>query len=149
MGSHQVPNARLKCLRVRGYVHRIDGRDQHAGIGHGRGKSAVAPDDAYNLTANLLGEFQGCDQVGADLFLEIAAADGKDEDCVVRAELADAKPALENPGPAFVVRASGQVGDVGGGSVRFDAGNLTEIVDRVRGVGGATANAEDEETALT
>src|ERR1700683_2224513 len=143
MRYHQVPDNCLKCLRVGGYVRRIHGRDEDAGIGHGRGESAVPPDDADDFAANLFGELQGRDEVRADLFFKSAAADGENKDGVAGAKLTDAKPVLEDAGPAFVVRAGSQFGDVVGGGVGLDAGDFAEIVDGVRSVGGAATDAED------
>ena len=148
MGYHQVPHDCLKCLRVGRHMQRIHGWDEHAGIGHSCGKSAVPPDDADDLTACVSGELKSRDEVRADLFFKIAAADGEDEDCVVGAEPTDTKPAFENRGPAFVVCTSGQLGDIISRRISFKTGNLPEVVDRVRGVGGAAADTEDEKAAV-
>ena len=49
--------------------------------------------------------------------------------------------------PALVVGARGQLRDVVGRRVGLDAGDLAEVVDRVRGMRRAAADAEDEEPA--
>ena len=49
--------------------------------------------------------------------------------------------------PALVVGARGQLGDVVGRRVALDAGDLAEIVDGVRAVAGAAADAEEEQPA--
>lgn len=129
-------------------MHRIHRGDEHAGIGDNCGESAISTDDADDLASNLSGELQGRHQVRADLFFEIAAPDGKDENCVAVVELADTKPTLEDSGPTLVVGASSQFGNVIGGGVGLDAGDFAEVVDDARGVRGAAADSEDEETAL-
>ena len=62
----------------------------------------------------------------------------------LRVEPAAAQPLDEHAGPAFVVGAGGEFGDVVGGRVALEAGDLAEIIHGVRGVGGAAADAEDE-----
>jgi len=148
MGNHEVPNDCLKRLRVGGYVSRIHRGDEDAGISHSCGESAVPPDDANDFTANLFGELQGRDEVRADLFFEIAAADGENKDGVAGTKLTDAKPVLKDADPPFVVRAGSQFGDVVGGSVSLNTGDLAEIVDGVRSIGGTATDAEDEEAAF-
>jgi hypothetical protein len=58
-----------------------------------------------------------------------------------------AQPLDEHGGPALVVGAGGELGDVVGGRVALEPGDFAEVVHGVRGVGRAAADAEDEEAA--
>ena len=60
-------------------------------------------------------------------------------------EAADRAAIDEDGGPALVVGPGRQLGDVVGRGVGLDAGDLAEVVDGVRGVGGAAADAQDEQ----
>jgi hypothetical protein len=51
-------------------------------------EAAVAADYTDDLCALLLRESQGLDQVGADIFLDVATADREDEDRVALAQTA-------------------------------------------------------------
>ena len=53
--------------------------------------------------------------------------------------------ARERRVPALVVDARGQLGDVVGRRVGLEAADLAEVVDRVAGVPGRAADAEDEQ----
>ena len=90
-------------------------------------------------------ELEGAHQVHRDVLLAVAAADREDEQRVARAEARDLEPLGEARVPALVVHARGQLGDVVGRRVGLEAADLAEVVDRVAGVAGRAADAEDEE----
>ena len=87
----------------------------------------------------------GADEIRADVFLQIAAADGKNQQAVLRVQPAAFKPLGKNRRPAFVVGARGQFGNVVGGRISLESADFAEIVDSVAGVGRAAADAEDEQ----
>src|ERR1700685_4521368 len=145
--DEQVPDDGLEGFGMRSDVGGIDGGDEDAGVGDGGGVASVAADDADDFCADGFGVLERGDEIGADVLFEIAAADGEDQEQVVGAEAAGAQPAVEDRGPAFIVGSGGEVRDVGGGGVGFDAGNFAEVVDGVGSVGGAAADAEDEEAS--
>src|SRR5207302_9643738 len=122
-------------------------RDHHARIRDLRRIAAVAADNAQDPGALLSRVLKGVHHRHADVPVEIAAADREDQDAVVRTDPAAREPALERIGPPRVVDAGGQLGDVVGGAVRLQAGDLPEIVDRVRGVRRASPDSEDEQPA--
>ena len=144
MRHEQVPDNRLKCLGVRRDGVWIDRRNDDAIIGHPGGIAAVAADDANDLGPHLPGIIERRYQVGADIFLGAAAANRKNTQHVARLEPADFEPLHKDGCPAFVVGARGQLGDVIGRRVGLDAGQLPKIIDGVRAVGGAAADAQEK-----
>ena len=142
-----MPDHGLEGFGVRRDVVGIDGRDDHAGVGLRGCVTAVFTYDADHARADLLGELDGGDETGGDVFLEVAAADGEDEERVFGVEAGAAEPLDEHAGPTVVVGAGGEFRDVVGRRVNFEAGDFTEIVDGMGGVGRAAADAEDEQTA--
>src|SRR5208282_2173072 len=107
--------------------------------------TAVASNDADNRGADLPGELNGADQVGADVFFEITTADGKNEQAVLCVQPAAFKPLGENRGPAFVVGAGSQFRNIIGGRISLESADFAEVVDSVAGVGRAAADTEDEQ----
>src|SRR6266550_362366 len=140
-----MPEDRLKRLRVRGDAVGIDRRDHNARIRDLCSETAVAADNAQDPGALSLRILKGVHNRHADVPVEIAAADREDQDAVVRPDPAAREPALERIGPPRVVDAGGQLGDVVGGAVRLQAGDLPEIVDGVRGVCRAPPDPEDKQ----
>src|SRR5579871_2253065 len=147
MSHQQVPEHGLEGLGMRSDVLGVDHGDQDGGVGGAAGMAAVAADDSGDMRALGLGVLDGADQVGADLLFEVAAADGENEQRIGGAQPADPQPGFEDAGPAFVIGAGGQFGDVVGGRVGLKAADFAEIVDSVGSVGGAAPDAENEQTA--
>ena len=73
----------------------------------------------------------------------------KHEHRVVGAEPRAFEPARQRGLPAVVVHARGQLADVVGRRVRLEAAELAEVVDRVAGMAGGSADAEHEETSAS
>ena len=118
----------------------------HARVGDLRGVAAIAADDADDAGADGLRLVQRGHEVRADVLLDVAAADRE-----------HAAPRRAPPGgwsaatrrrpmaqPSSLVRAVSS-DDVVGRRVGLDADDLPEVVDGVRGVGGAAADAQDEQ----
>jgi hypothetical protein len=143
-----MPHNGLKRFGMGGHVHRIHCGNEHTGVRDSGRESTVSSDNTYDFAADLPRQSQRRNKIGADLFFEVPAADGKHEDRVVCAELTDTEPVLENTGPAFVICARGQFGNVIGRGVSLNTGNFAEIVDGVRSIGGAATNAEDKKPAF-
>ena len=80
-------------------------------------------------------------------FSAAAAADREHQHGVARADPRALQPAGEAGLPAFVVGARGQLGNIVGGRVGFEAAQLAKVVDRVAGVPGRAADAQDEQTS--
>ena len=132
MGDQQVPDHGLEGFGVRRdrvRVHRRDDADRVADLGR---VAAVAADHAEDLRADRLGILQRAHEIGADVLLEIAAADREHEQRVLRLEPAHLEPLDEHRLPAFVVGARGEFRDVVGRRIGLDADDLAEVVDRVR-----------------
>ncbi len=148
MRNHEVPDDGLKGFGVWGDRIGGDGRHDDACVGDLSGVAAIAPDDADDLRALLLCESQRLDEVGADIFFDIAAAHREDKHRVAFAQMAAGEPARVACVPAIVVDACGQFADVVGGGVALDAGDLTEIVNSVAGMAGAPADSKKEHAAV-
>src|SRR5215813_10763777 len=103
MCDEQMPDHRLKGLRMRCHSIGIDGRHNHDGVADFRGVATVSADDTKHLRPNLLGVLQGTDEIWTDVLYEVAAADRKDEQRVNRLEPADLQPFSEHCFPAFVI----------------------------------------------
>src|SRR6266849_4402518 len=58
-------------------LRRVDRRDNDADIGDFRGVATIAPYDSQNFRADTLCVLQSNHQIRADIFFEVAAADGK------------------------------------------------------------------------
>ena len=142
-----MPEHGLEGLAVGSDVAGVDGGHDHAGVGHLGGVAAVLADEADDTGADLLCVLKGGDEVGGDVLLEVAAADGEDEEGVVLAQARAAEPFDEDACPALVVGAGGEFGDIVGGGVALDPTDLPEVIDGMGGIGGAAADPEDEEAA--
>lgn len=108
MRDEQMPDDGLKRFGVRGDHSGIDSRNDDARISDASGIAAVTADDADDRRPDALSEFEGIDEIGADVFFYIAAAHRKDEEGVGRFEAARFKPRFEDRGPAFVVGPRGE-----------------------------------------
>ena len=97
----------------------------------------AAPTSLANCTART--------RLGLMFLLQIAAADGENEDHVTAFEPAAFQPVHEHAFPALVVHARGEFRDVVSRGVSLEAGDLAEIVHRVRRVGGTSAHAQEKQ----
>jgi hypothetical protein len=147
VGDEEVPDQSLEGFGVGGDIGGVYGGDDDAGVGDLGGEAAVAADYAADGGAGFLGVFESADEIGADIFYGVAAADGENEDHVGFVEMRAAKPVGVAGVPAFVVNAGGELGNIVGGSVGFDLGDFAEVADSVRCVAGAAANTQKEKTA--
>ena len=147
MRHEQMPNNGLKRFGVRRDVLGIDDRHEDAGVRDFSGISAIAPDYADDFGTDLLGVLQRGYEVGADIFFEIPAANGEDQQRVFRVQPADFQPRFEDAGPAFVVGACGQFGNIVRRRISFDACDFSKIVDCVRRVAGTAADAKDKQAS--
>jgi hypothetical protein len=129
------------------------------GLGQGRDPARVdlgdeddhiavlgAHDPEYFCRARL-GQIDRVDDVGADLALGIAAADGVDQDRVLIPELTGVEPCGKDRVPSLVIGAGGEFGDVIDGAVDFDPAELAKVVDGVAAVARAP-DADQGEPAL-
>ena len=78
-----MPYDRLEGLGVRRHALRVDGGDDHRGIGDPRRVAAVPADDAENLCTDGLGVADRGDQIRADIALDVAAAHRQHEDRIL------------------------------------------------------------------
>src|SRR5438477_4074622 len=127
---------------MRCHVRWVYGRHQHARVRHTCGISTVAADYPDDPAPDFTSVVQSCDQVGADILILTSTANRQHENHILCTQAAGPKPGLEHCYPALVVCASRQFGDVIGGSVRFDVRQLAEVVDSVRRIRGASADAK-------
>ena len=77
-----MPDDGLKRLTVRCDVRRVHRRHNDTGGRFFRGKSAVPANDSNDCCAGFFGELNRADQIRADIFLQIAATDGKNQQAV-------------------------------------------------------------------
>jgi len=66
--------------------------NEHTGVGDLRGVPSIPANDTANDGAHRLGIIEGANQVGANVFLGVTAADGEDEDHVGFIQPGPAKP---------------------------------------------------------
>lgn len=144
-----MPDEGLERFGVGRDVGRIYSWDDDAGVCNLSRISAVTADNAANRCASFLRVFERADEIGADVFLGVAAADGEDEDHVGFVEVRSTEPVGVASFPAFVVDASSEFGNVVGRRIGFDLGDLAEVADSVRGMASTATNAEKKETTGT
>src|SRR5437867_9094870 len=128
MRDEQVPHHRLKCFRVRRDMVRVHSGNDDAGGGFLCRVTAVATDNADDGGTGRLGELNRADKVRADILFHVAAANRENEQAVLGAEAAAFQPLAEDGGPAFVVGAGGEFGDVVGGRVGFEVADFAEVI---------------------
>src|SRR5260370_7805274 len=85
------------------YRRRIDYRDEYTSVRNLRRIAPVTADDTANSSTHLLGVLERSNQVGANVFLLVATANGDDEDHVVFIESAPPKPISVACFPSFIV----------------------------------------------
>ena len=109
------------------------------------GVAAVAPDDAEDLRADLARELEERTRFTQTFFSRLPPPTEKTSSASPLREARDLEPLAEAGVPALVVHARGQLAHVVGRRVGLEAADLPEVVDRVAGVTGRAADAEDEE----
>ena len=149
MADQTVPDHCLECLRQGGYPAWIDGRNEDDHIAVLGGISAVATHDAEHFCRARSGQIDCVNDVGADFALGITAADGIDQDCVLVAEMTGVEPPCKDRIPSLVVGAGGKLRDVVDRAIGLDAAELSKVVDGVAAVGGAAADADQEQASFT
>lgn len=142
-----MPHERLERFGVGRDGFRVYDRDEDTDIGQLRRGAAIASDDSGDRRALFARVQQGADQIRADVFFDVTAADGKDEDHVVAAEPARAEPIPVGGVPALVIDARGEFGNVVSDGVGFDACDLAEIARGMRGMSGASPDSQKKEAA--
>src|SRR5579871_3175307 len=147
MRNKEVPDHGLEGFAVWRHVARIDRWHDDASVGNLGRVATILPDNADDARPDLLGQLHRGDQIGRNVLLEITPSDGENEKAVLAVQLADAQPLDENARPAIVVGPGRQLRHVVGWSIGLDAGDLAEIVDRMRGIGGTAADPEEEKPA--
>src|SRR5205085_11760448 len=101
MRDEAVPYHRLEGLGVGRDAARVDRRHDDHAVADLLRVAAVAAHHAEDLHAALLRFLEPGDDVGADILLQVAAADREDEHRVVRAAAAGADPGGEDRLPAL------------------------------------------------
>ena len=84
MRDQQVPNDGLERFRMRRDRFRVHRRNDAAGVRRLRRIASIASDDARDLRADALGIFDRLNEIGADVLLQVAAANREDEESVLR-----------------------------------------------------------------
>jgi hypothetical protein len=127
---------------------RIDDGHQHTDVRHSKGVPSITPDDSADLRTYLAGIIECQNQIRAHLLFETSTAYGKYQDHVLRPQAANSKPLFKNRCPPVIIRARCQFGDVVGGRIGFDSGDLAEVIYCVGCVGGAAPDAQNEEAPM-
>src|SRR5215472_13947142 len=124
---------------------RVHDWHQYTCVRYFRGESTVASDDATDSGSNFACVTQGRDQVGADVVFRVSAADGKNKDRVLGPQVTPLQPVLVGGLPAIVVDARRQFRNIIGGRVALDVRDLSEVVNRVRGMSRTSAYSEKKD----
>src|SRR5271168_3972428 len=131
MRDNQVPNHCLELLGVRCHSVSSNCWNDDTCISNLCRVAAIATYHAYDLSTDFFGQFEALHNVGADFFLEIAAADRKHEKGISLTQTATAKNISVGGVPPFIIDSRGELGDVICRGVALDASDLAEIVDSV------------------
>ena len=79
-----MPDDGLERFGMRRDRFRVHRRNDAAGVRRLRRIASIAPDDAGDLRADALRIFDRLNEIGADVLLQVAAADREDEQGVLR-----------------------------------------------------------------
>src|SRR5438093_1474414 len=101
MADQAVPDHGLKSFRMRCHAVCIHFRDYYRHVGHLGSVAGTLAHNAENLCPASLGKLDGFDEIRTYVAREVAAADRKDQDAVVPAQMADFEPRRKNRFPAF------------------------------------------------
>ena len=145
--AHQeVPDHRAEPLGVGRDPIGRDGRDDDAGLG-GRAASRRRPCRRCRTrrAPRSRASSSARTRLGETFFSRLPPPTENTSSASSRAEPRDLEPLGEAGLPALVVHARGQLGHVVGRRVRLEAADLAEVVDRVAGVPGRAADAQDEQ----
>ena len=145
MRNEQVPHDRLESLRVRRHMIRV-----HRGHDHARRRlfcrvTSVAAHDAHHGCADGFRHLNRADEIGTDVLLQVAAADGENQQAILAVDPAALEPFAEDRRPAFIVGAGSEFRDIVRRRVGLEPANLPEIIHRMTCIRRAAAHAEDEE----
>ena len=143
--DQQVPNHRSQALDNRSDQLVIDGGDYHAGIGSLSREAAIAPDNTGYRRAAQFGQFDGANDIGADRRVNAAAADREDQQAVLGFQAGRLQPGREGALPALIVDPRGQLRDIVGGTIGFEAADFAEVVGGMAGMAGAATHPDDEQ----
>ena len=147
MRHKKMPDDGLKRLAVRRDVRRVHRRHDDAGSSLLRSVTTVATDNADHRCADRIGDLNRADEIRADIFFEVAAADREDEQAVLRIDTTALEPLGKNRRPAFIVRARGEFGNIVRRRVSLEAADFAEIIHGMTSIACAAADAEDEQTS--
>src|SRR5579859_984789 len=145
MGNEQMPDDSLKRLAMRCDVSRVHRWHDHRGCSLFGRVTAVPSDYANDGSTNSFGELNGADQVRADIFFQIAATYGKNQQAILGVQATAFEPLGKNRCPAFVIGSCGQFGNVVRGRVRLETTDFAEIIHGMTRVARAAANPKDEQ----
>ena len=140
-----MPDHRLERFGMRRYRFGINGRYNRYGIADFRRVTSITANDPEHLRSDLFGILQCMNQIGTDILLKVAAANGKDEDRVGRPETARLQPFNKHRFPAFIIGPRGEFGNIVGRRIRLHADDLAEIVNRVAAIAGAASDPKKKQ----
>ncbi len=147
MRHQKMPHNRLKCLRVRRHSVSMDGWNNDANIGDPRCVAAVPPNNSQNTRTHRFCIIECCNEVRAYVTLDAASPYGEHQNRVARLQSTYPEPGLKHRCPAFVVGPCCQFRNVVGRRVALDARQFAKVIDRVRSIARAAANAEDKQAS--
>ena len=147
MADQQMPEHRAQTFGVRCDAIGSERGNDDAFFGDLARESPVAPDDAEDVSARFGGRFERANDVDRHVLLAAAAAHREHQHAVARTDARALQPGGKAGVPAFVIGAGGQLRYVVGGRVGFKAAQFAKVVDRVAGVAGRPADAQDEQPA--
>jgi hypothetical protein len=148
MADQQMPQHGAQPFGMRRDAIGRERRNHDAFFGYLPRESAVKrpiPHDAEDVSARFRRRFERANDIDRYVFLAASAAHREDQHAVARADARALQPGGEAGVPAFVIRPGGELGNVVGGRVGFKTAQLAKVVDRVAGVAGRPADAQDEQ----
>ena len=149
MGHKKVPDHRLKRLTVWRHMRRVDRWHNNAGRRLPGGVTAVAAHDAKDRGPDFFCGLNRIDEVGTDIFFQVATPDGEDQQGIFCVEAAAFEPFGKNRGPAFIVGARGELGHIIRRRIGLEAADFAKIVHGMAGIARAAPDAENEQPSAT
>lgn len=125
----------------------IDDGNEYANVSDLARIAAVAADDATNSGAHFLGVFESSYEIGTDVFLRVASANGKNEDHVGFIQPRAAKPVGVAGFPALIVHSRCEFGNIVRRGVCFDLSDLAKVADRMGSVPCPSADTKQKQSA--
>lgn len=126
---------------MRSYCFGVHDRNKHICVRDLGSEAAVASDDTTDLRPYFLCVLQGTNQIGADVALQISAANRKDEHQVTGVQVAAAQPVGKRSLPPIVIHSRCKFRDVISGRVGLNSCDFSEIIHGVRCVASTAAHA--------